>query len=141
MKPQATKYGEAKRSTASYARAHFKALQQTPPSQALETDLALFSTAKEHSLSVLKEGILNIISSIDKPSSPASEALSDFSSNNSGFTQEMRKRFRENVLSTTIDKLVSVSEKYLTVKPCRSILTSKKYKNTIDKLNFKTKYI
>ena len=53
----------------------------------------------------------------------------------------MRKRFRENVLSTTIDKLVSVSKKYLTVKPCRSILTSKKYKNTIDKLNFKTKFI
>ena len=98
---------------------------------------ALKSITKEN----LEEGILNIISSIDKPSSPANEALADFSSNNSGFTQEMRKRFRENVLSTTIDKLVSVSEKYLTVKPCRSILTSKKYKNTIDKLNFKTKYI
>ena len=34
----------------------------------------------------LEEGILNVISSIDKPSSPASEALSDFNSNYNGFS-------------------------------------------------------
>ena len=89
----------------------------------------------------LEEGILNVISSIDKPSSPASEALSDFNSNYNGFSQEMRKKFRENILSVNIDKLVYVSEKYLTVKPSRAVLTSKKNKNIIDKLKFKTKYI
>ena len=89
----------------------------------------------------LEEGILNVISSIDKPSSPASEALSDFNSNYNGFSQEMRKKFRENILSVTIDKLVYVSEKYLTDKPSRAVLTSKKNKNIIDKLKFKTKYI
>ena len=36
----------------------------------------------------------NIISSIDKPSSPAADSLSDFNSNIRGFTQEMRKKFR-----------------------------------------------
>ena len=89
----------------------------------------------------LEEGILNVISSIDKPSSPASEALSDFNSNYNGFSQEMRKKFRENILSVNIDKLVYVSEKYLTDKPSRAVLTSKKNKNIIDKLKFKTKYI
>ena len=98
---------------------------------------ALKSITKEK----LEEGILNVISSIDKPSSPASEALSDFNSNYNGFSQEMRKKFRENILSVNIDKLVYVSEKYLTDKPSRAVLTSKKNKNIIDKLKFKTKYI
>ena len=53
----------------------------------------------------------------------------------------MRKKFRENILSVNIDKLVYVSEKYLTGKPSRSVLTSKKNKNIIDKLKFKIKYI
>ena len=38
----------------------------------------------------------------------------------------MRKKFRENILSVNIDKLVYVSEKYLTDKPSRAVLTSKK---------------
>ena len=89
----------------------------------------------------LEEGILNVISSIDKPSSPASEALSDFNSNYNGFSQEMRKKFRENILSVNIDKLVYVSEKYLTGKPSRAVLTSKKNKNIIDKLKFKQNFL
>ena len=98
---------------------------------------ALNSITKEK----LEEGILNVISSIDKPSSPANEALSDFNSNNNGFSQEMRKKFREDILSVTIDKLSYVTKKYLTCEPSRSVLTSKKNKKTIENLNFKPKYI
>ena len=58
------------------------------------------------------------------------------------FPQEMRKKFRENILSVNIDKLVYVSEKYLTDKPSRgSFNKQEKIKNIIDKLKFKTKYI
>ena len=98
---------------------------------------ALKSITKEK----LEEGILNVISSIDKPSSPANEALSDFNSNNNGFSQEMRKKFREDILSVTIDKLAYVTKKYLTCEPSRSVLTSKKNKKIIENLHFKPKYI
>ena len=89
----------------------------------------------------LHEGILNIISSIDKPSSPAADSLSDFNSNIRGLTQEMRKKFREKVLSTTIDNLVDVTEKYLTGKPNRSIVSSKKFEKQLESMHFELNQI
>ena len=53
----------------------------------------------------------------------------------------MRKKFREDILSVTIDKLAYVTKKYLTCEPSRSVLTSKKNKKTIENLHFKPKYI
>ena len=85
----------------------------------------------------LHEGILNIISSIDKPSSPAADSLSDFNSNIRGFTQEMRKKFREKILTTSIDKLINVTEKYLMGSPSRSVLSSKKFEKQLSSLGFK----
>ena len=94
---------------------------------------ALNSITKEK----LEEGILNVISSIDKPSSPASEALSDFNANNNGLTQKLRKEFREKILTTSIDKLVNVTEKYLMGSPSRSVLSSKKFEKQLSSLGFK----
>ena len=74
----------------------------------------------------LEEGILNIISSIDKPSSPASEALSDYNSNFNGYTQKMRKDFRNKVLETSIDKLTEVTKKYLLTDCKRSVISNEK---------------
>ena len=84
----------------------------------------------------LEEGILNIISSIDKPSSPASEALSDYNSNNNGFTQQMRKEFRSKVLETTVDKLVEVAEKYLKTSCKKSILSNKNFEKELSSYGF-----
>ena len=94
---------------------------------------ALKSITKEK----LHEGILNVISSIDKPSSPASEALSDFNSNKNGFTQNKRKKFRENVLSTSIDQLVKVTEKYLCNNRSRSVLSNNNSQDELSSLGFK----
>ena len=98
---------------------------------------ALKSITKEK----LDEGILNVISSIDKPSSPASEALSDFNSNKNGFTQNKRKIFRENVLATSIDKLVSVTEKYLCNQPNRSVVSNKNSEDLLNSLGFELNVI
>ena len=98
---------------------------------------ALKSITKEK----LDEGILNVISSIDKPSSPASEALSDFNSNKNGFTQNKRKIFRENILATSIDKLVSVTEKYLCNKPNRSVVSNKNSEDLLHSLGFELNVI
>ena len=89
----------------------------------------------------LDEGILNVISSIDKPSSPASEALSDFNSNKNGFTQNKRKIFRKNVLATSIDKLVSVTEKYLCSQPNRSVVSNKNSEDLLHSLGFELNVI
>ena len=89
----------------------------------------------------LEEGILNIISSIDKPSSPASEALSDYNSNNNGFTQQMRKDFRSAVLDTTVDRLVEVAEKYLTVGSKKSVLSNKKFEKELSSLDFEIQQV
>ena len=89
----------------------------------------------------LHEGILNIISSIDKPSSPAADSLSDFNSNIRGLTQEMRKKFRERVLSTTIENLVDVTEKYLNVEPNMSIVSSKIFEKQLESMHFELNQI
>ena len=89
----------------------------------------------------LEEGILNIISSIDKPSSPASEALSDYNSNNNGFTQQMRKEFRRKVLETTVDRLTEVAQKYLTTACNKSILSNKNSERELSSLDFEINQI
>ena len=82
----------------------------------------------------LEEGILNVISSIDKPSSPANEAISDYNSNNNGFSQKMRKSFRKSVLETSISSLVNVTKKYLLSKASRSVLSNKKFEKSLSKI-------
>ena len=95
-------------------------------------DWALKSITKDR----LEEGILNVISSIDKPSSPANEAISDYNSNNNGFSQKMRKSFRKSVLETSILSLVNVTKKYLFSKPSRSVLSNKRFEKSLSKLKF-----
>ena len=89
----------------------------------------------------LEEGILNIISSIDKPSSPASEAIADYNSNNNGYTQQMRQEFRHKVIETTVERLIEVAETYLTIESKKSVLSNKKFENELKSLNLETKQV
>jgi len=59
------------------------------------------------------EAILNVISAMDKPGSPAGEARKAFYQQLYGRTHAMRKQYREGVLSTTLDDIRSVAERYL----------------------------
>ena len=66
--------------------------------------------------SQIQEAILGVISSLDKPMSPAQEASKDYFDNIHGRNYEMRKEFRIKVLKVSRDDIVRVSNAYLTPK-------------------------
>ncbi|CUB03893.1 insulinase family protein [Marinomonas fungiae] len=68
----------------------------------------------EHAYDALEEAILGVIGSMDKPSSPAGEAQSDFFQQLHNRTQAYREAFRAGVLAVTVDDLKRVAKLYLT---------------------------
>jgi Zn-dependent M16 (insulinase) family peptidase len=67
----------------------------------------------EHDDSRLEEAILGVVSSIDKPASPAGEAKGAYHSALFGRTAEQRRAFRQRILSVSIDDLKRVAKTYL----------------------------
>jgi Zn-dependent M16 (insulinase) family peptidase len=61
----------------------------------------------------LEEAILGVVSSIDKPGSPAGEAKQDHHSNVFGRSLAQRRLFRQRVLAVTEGDLQRVCERYL----------------------------
>jgi Zn-dependent M16 (insulinase) family peptidase len=61
----------------------------------------------------LEEAILNVISAIDKPASPAGEAKSAFHNALYGRTPEQQRRYRMRILKVSLDDLRRVGERYL----------------------------
>ena len=84
----------------------------------------------------LDEAVLNVISSVDKPLSPAGEARSDFYQNRRGITHAMRLDFRNNVLNTKLNDLYDVAEKYLIKKSFKSVIGSKDFESDFKNLEF-----
>ncbi|WIO75353.1 insulinase family protein [Porticoccaceae bacterium LTM1] len=86
----------------------------------IEGTLADFDAALEwlhteaHEESRLEEAVLGVISSIDKPGSPAGEAKQTYHAELYGRTREKREKFRNRVLEVTIDDLKRVAKTYLT---------------------------
>jgi Zn-dependent M16 (insulinase) family peptidase len=89
----------------------------------------------------LDEGILGIISSIDKPLSPFGEAMSDFSMNLDRKNIKKRLEIRSKVKACTIDDLVNVSQKYLFNESKKSVIAGENYIEEMKGLNFKIKNI
>ena len=89
----------------------------------------------------LDEGILGIISSIDKPLSPFGEAMSDFSMNLDRKNIKKRLEIRAKVKACTIDDLVNVSQKYLFNESKKSVIAGENYIEEMKSLNFKIKNI
>jgi Zn-dependent M16 (insulinase) family peptidase len=67
----------------------------------------------KHEWRLVEEAILGVISSIDRPGSPAGEAKDAFFSNLYGRTPERRQAFRQRVLEVTLADLQRVGECYL----------------------------
>jgi Zn-dependent M16 (insulinase) family peptidase len=67
----------------------------------------------KHKAESLEQAVLGVVSSLDKPSSPAGEAKQDFHSQLFGRNFDTRMAFRSQVLETTIEKLQEVAAKYL----------------------------
>ena len=66
-----------------------------------------------HEYQALEEAILGVISSLDKPASPAGDAKQTFHNNLFGRTEQQRQKFRQQVLAVTIDDLLRVAKTYL----------------------------
>ena len=105
-----------------------------------------FNNAREWSLknitnAHLDEGVLGVISSIDKPMSPYGEAMSDFMSELDHRTQEDRLLFRNKVKECSIDDLIRVSKKYLFNESKKSVIAGESFQDEIKDLGFNLKNI
>ena len=89
----------------------------------------------------LDEGILGIVSSIDKPLSPFGEAMSDFSMNLDKKDLEKRLEMRSLVKNLTLNDLINVSQKYLFNESKKSVIAGKNYIDEMKKMNFEIKNI
>ncbi len=72
----------------------------------------LLSSRHEHR--PLEEAILGVIGAIDRPSSPAGEAIKAFMSSLNGRTPDYLRRLRQRVLEVELEGLRGVAETYLT---------------------------
>ena len=67
----------------------------------------------DHDDEQLEQAILGVISSLDKPASPAGEAKHSFHSDLFGRDVEQRRTFRRSILAVTIADLKRVAKRYL----------------------------
>jgi len=61
----------------------------------------------------LEEAVLGVIGSLDKPGSPAGEALQAYQNQLHGRTSDVRQAFRVAILAVSLDSLQSVAKRYL----------------------------
>ncbi len=86
----------------------------------------------DHDEQKLEEAILGVVSSIDKPGSPAGEAKQAYHSSLFGRTPEQRRKIRSRILQVTIDDLKRVAEKYLlNAEPSVAVVTSQAQADTL----------
>ena len=96
---------------------------------------------KDISQDQLDEGILGIISSIDKPLSPFGEAMSDFSNNLDKKDKEKRLYFRSKVKECTLKDITNVSRKYLFNESKKSVIAGENYIEEMKDLGLEIKNI
>ena len=89
----------------------------------------------------LEEGILGVISSIDKPLSPAGEAGNDFLNLIQGKSQDERLEFRARVKECSLSDLRNVASKYFGGNSKRGVLAGKGFQNILEEEGFKIKVI
>ncbi|MCA1851057.1 MAG: insulinase family protein, partial [Beggiatoa sp.] len=70
-------------------------------------------TQHRHTKEQLEEAILGVIGALDRPSSPAGEAIKTFMSALNGRTPELRRRLRQRVLEVGVEDLRRVAARYL----------------------------
>lgn len=68
---------------------------------------------EDHQAQPLEEAILGVVSSLDKPSSPAGEAKQTFHAELFGRDRNKREAFRQQILEVSIDDLKRVAKTYL----------------------------
>ena len=89
----------------------------------------------DHEQEKLEEAIMGVVSSFDKPSSPAGEAKNAFHSALFGRTPEQRQAFRKKILTVTIEDLKQVAKTYLKGTESSQVVLSNQA--TLDQMNGK----
>ncbi len=80
--------------------------------------------SEEHDFDQLEQAILGVISSIDKPSSPAGDAKSAFHNSLYGRTPEQRLEFRNRILAVTLADLKRVALTYFKAEKCSTAVVT-----------------
>jgi len=89
----------------------------------------------EHDSQALEEAILGVISSLDKPSSPAGTARQAFYNELFGRDQEQSALFRKQILQVSIEQLIKVTETYLAnIAPSLGIISNKAHEKELKSL-------
>ena len=89
----------------------------------------------------LEEGILGVVSSIDKPLSPAGEAGSDFSSLIQNKSQAERLEFRARVKETKLEDLHNMAAKYFNSNSKKAVLAGEGFQESLKDEGFEIKVI
>ncbi|MDO5768844.1 MAG: peptidase M16, partial [Psychrobacter sp.] len=90
----------------------------------------------------LEEAILGIISAMDKPGSPAGEAVKSCFTDLHGRGEAWQQKMRANILAVTIEDLKRVAVDYLRDKPCvRSVLAPFDKEAVVTELGFVAKRV
>ncbi len=97
---------------------------------------------KEQHAYQLEEAILGLVSSMDKPGSPAGEAITACYALLHGRTPAFRKQLRERLLKVTIDDLKRVTQTYLVEqKPVKAVVAPVAKKELLEQLGFEIKKV
>jgi presequence protease len=95
-----------------------------------------------HDHEQLEEAILGVISSLDKPSSPAGTAKQAFHNELFGRSKSERAAFRQRVLEVGIEDLKTVTQRYLTLEaPSIGIVSHKGQQGRLEKLGLEIKVL
>ena len=97
---------------------------------------------KEQHAYQLEEAILGLVSSMDKPGSPAGEAITACYALLHGRTPAFRKQLRERLLNVTMDDLKRVTQTYLIEqKPVKAVVAPVAKKEALEALGFEIKKV
>ena len=89
----------------------------------------------------LEEGILGVISSIDKPMSPAGEAGNDFMNLIQGKSQDDRLKFRARVKDCKLSDLNEMAAKYFNSQSKKAVLAGESFQEALEDQGFEIKVI
>ena len=101
-----------------------------------------WSLETNHSWQSIEEAILGVVSSLDKPDSPAGGAKRDFHAMLNGRTPVTRQRFRERLLATKEDDLKRVAQTYLKEQTAHTcVITDKNKEDDVKAIGLTTEFL